>query len=338
MVDSQGNSGGCQASYTVYPNPTIATNHTTNQTTLVPATCGNLTYPTQSLNVTGIDNNGPLTQMAWTDQCNDISVTPLNGTPPFVLTVAPTYHPPLNITSDSMKPINWTVTLGWAHQYYLSLVDSQGLSWSIGPLHSGGNGLTDCLVLGGNSLGIRATLESRHNVSPGVAAGASVAALVVGIMIGGLTFWWIAARRRPVPASRIVKRHSSVTSQTSQREHMNQYGITPYPSTPEPSTMSPDPSTSTDVISRAASPPGSPPAQVGRSLSERTAPQVYVVHHDGGRPPISVYHTEGAEVVELPPSYGPGTPVDAPLAQSARAIRRLSQKMRGSSSRTVSNN
>jgi hypothetical protein len=31
--------------------------------------------------------------------------------------------------------------------------------------------------------------------------------------------------------------------------------------------------------------------------------QVYVVHHDSGRPPVTVYTGSGAEVVELPPSY-----------------------------------
>lgn len=31
--------------------------------------------------------------------------------------------------------------------------------------------------------------------------------------------------------------------------------------------------------------------------------QVYVVHHDGGRAPVTVYHEDGTEVVELPPRY-----------------------------------
>jgi len=39
--------------------------------------------------------------------------------------------------------------------------------------------------------------------------------------------------------------------------------------------------------------------------SRRT--NVYVVHHDGGRAPVTVYTEEGAEVVELPPRYPEGS-------------------------------
>jgi hypothetical protein len=34
---------------------------------------------------------------------------------------------------------------------------------------------------------------------------------------------------------------------------------------------------------------------------------VYVVHHDGGRAPVSVYTEDGMEVVELPPMYDPAS-------------------------------
>jgi hypothetical protein len=42
-----------------------------------------------------------------------------------------------------------------------------------------------------------------------------------------------------------------------------------------------------------------------RRTSHSNAPggQVYVVHHDGGRAPVTVYHQDGTEVVELPPRY-----------------------------------
>lgn len=42
----------------------------------------------------------------------------------------------------------------------------------------------------------------------------------------------------------------------------------------------------------------SAPPQGGRGNSH-----VYVVHHDGGRAPVTVYTEDGAEVVELPPRY-----------------------------------
>ncbi|KAI0344151.1 hypothetical protein BDW22DRAFT_1427790 [Trametopsis cervina] len=41
-----------------------------------------------------------------------------------------------------------------------------------------------------------------------------------------------------------------------------------------------------------------------RPLEERRTPsQVFVVHHDAGRPPVTVYTADGTEVVELPPQY-----------------------------------
>lgn len=49
------------------------------------------------------------------------------------------------------------------------------------------------------------------------------------------------------------------------------------------------------------------PLSQGGSLpavaEERAVPHVYVVHHDGGRPPVTVYTADGTEVVELPPRY-----------------------------------
>lgn len=44
-----------------------------------------------------------------------------------------------------------------------------------------------------------------------------------------------------------------------------------------------------------------------QSLSQVQSPtgsgHVYVVHHDGGRAPVTIYHEDGTEVVELPPRY-----------------------------------
>jgi hypothetical protein len=36
---------------------------------------------------------------------------------------------------------------------------------------------------------------------------------------------------------------------------------------------------------------------------QRASSHVYVVHHDGGRAPVTVYTADGTEVVELPPNY-----------------------------------
>ncbi|KII86379.1 hypothetical protein PLICRDRAFT_287211 [Plicaturopsis crispa FD-325 SS-3] len=47
-------------------------------------------------------------------------------------------------------------------------------------------------------------------------------------------------------------------------------------------------------------PPGSPHSERRRQGSSS---QVYVVHHDGGRAPVTVFTPDGTEVVELPPQY-----------------------------------
>jgi hypothetical protein len=61
-------------------------------------------------------------------------------------------------------------------------------------------------------------------------------------------------------------------------------------------------------------PPGGNPTSPGNvSGSSDVAgqsgrkPNVYVVHHDGGRAPVTVYTEEGAAVVELPPQYASGS-------------------------------
>jgi hypothetical protein len=49
---------------------------------------------------------------------------------------------------------------------------------------------------------------------------------------------------------------------------------------------------------------------------------VYVVHHDGGRAPVTVYTEEGAEVVELPPRYQ-GSSTSAPSeSETSRSTHR----------------
>lgn len=53
-------------------------------------------------------------------------------------------------------------------------------------------------------------------------------------------------------------------------------------------------------------PPPAPETSSRPTSSGRTQNQVYVVHHDGGRAPVTVYTQEGTQVVELPPGYPGG--------------------------------
>lgn len=59
--------------------------------------------------------------------------------------------------------------------------------------------------------------------------------------------------------------------------------------------------TTSPANEHSASGSGDPADQSGRR------PNVYVVHHDGGRAPVTVYTEEGAAVVELPPQYAAGS-------------------------------
>ncbi|KAF5353110.1 hypothetical protein D9758_008781 [Tetrapyrgos nigripes] len=177
MYDSKGTSGGCQESYTMIPNITARA-----------PSCSNVTSPPQL----GVDasflSGGGFSLFGFPDQCTDISVKPLNGTPPFILTISPPLHPPFNITSHTMDPIVWTVSLGGELPFWMSLVSSEGYGWSAGPLHAGLNGPTDCLAPGTMSK------SKAHSI----AAGAGVGGLFGGLFLAGITYlaWTYVQKRK----------------------------------------------------------------------------------------------------------------------------------------------
>jgi hypothetical protein len=344
MFDSNGVTGGCQAIYTVIPS-------NSSNSTATP-TCTNVTFPAGALDVVGTVRNGPMSQYGWIDQCTDLSVLPKNGTPPYTFTIATTLHPPTNITSKTMDAMNWTVSLSWASPFFVSVVDSQGNSWANGPLHSGGDGPTDCL-----SLGAGATNE----VSRGATVGAGIGGAVAGALLGILaSFLYLRKRNRKssydrfagsgkpstdqhgdqaelvghpaVPASSLERapsgqsREATIASgisssgaspsllgrlgHTNQQFHVEPF-VLPSPTTQQPRCLPPEatPASPTSVEQSNASDAGSalaaqsdsPPAPVPQAQAQ--ASQVYVVHHDGGRAPVTVYTPDGTEVVELPPRY-----------------------------------
>lgn len=61
------------------------------------------------------------------------------------------------------------------------------------------------------------------------------------------------------------------------------------------------------IMSRTDAASASGSSEPADASGRRGARNVYVVHHDGGRAPVTVYADEGAEVVELPPRYVPGS-------------------------------
>ena len=63
-------------------------------------------------------------------------------------------------------------------------------------------------------------------------------------------------------------------------------------------------------------PPRSSRALSAGSTSHVPQNQVYVVHHDSQAPPVTIYHEDGTQVVELPPRY----PAGASSPTSARSV------------------
>jgi hypothetical protein len=315
MWDSQGVSGGCQDIYTVIPNSTATAQN--------PATCKNVTLPTSPLQVDAAVTSGAFSQYGWIPQCTDIQVQGKNGTGPYTLTVAPTLHPPLNITSNS-GPINWTVSLTHAFPFFISLTDSQGNSWSQGPLHSGDNADTSCLDTSHSSSGHKSSTVP-------AAIGAGVGGIIVGLLAGACGILAFRRTRSRKDSREDLMRDSPLSSGNSQSREMPatrgttnvvggtglEYILEPFamptgsPSSPpsDPNApllqggnvTSPTITSRTDAISTSASSEPTDPS--GR----RGTRNVYVVHHDGGRAPVTVYADEGADVVELPPRYAAGS-------------------------------
>jgi hypothetical protein len=170
-----------------------------------------------------------------------------------------------------------------------------------------------------------------------VAIGAGVGGIVVGLLAGA--FGILAIRRYRRSRGRKVHREdlmrdSQLSSGNSQQSREGpvasstanmasgglEYIVEPFAMPPAtPASPPSDPSdpllhggnavTSPTSTSRAhtdaLSTTGS--SEPGDSSGRRGTRNVYVVHHDGGRAPVTVYTDEGAEVVELPPRYAPGS-------------------------------
>ncbi|EKM50599.1 uncharacterized protein PHACADRAFT_213500 [Phanerochaete carnosa HHB-10118-sp] len=221
MFDSANNTGGCQDIYTVYP----AANSTVND----PPACRNLSYPhpNQVLGVTASTSPGGFSQFGWIDQCTDISVQPINGTPPYTLTIAPTLRPPYVITSDTMDPINWTVSLSWGSSFFISLTDSSGMLWAQGPLHSGLGTSTACLDTDGQVpllMSLSTTTDRELNrsetldIKPWVAAASSVGSILLGILVGllGAFFFMRCQARRAQCKGQALREEQSTGKEHSE--------------------------------------------------------------------------------------------------------------------------
>jgi hypothetical protein len=80
-----------------------------------------------------------------------------------------------------------------------------------------------------------------------------------------------------------------------------EHRIQPFPLTND------SPNASTSALNRMASSNTQADSGIPSSSAVQPPPHVYVVHHDAGRAPVTVYTAQGTEVVELPPQYMDGS-------------------------------
>ncbi|KAL1709093.1 hypothetical protein EV121DRAFT_195744 [Schizophyllum commune] len=280
MFDSKGYSGGCQAVYSVIPSDDEK------------LSCSNstLSFPDGPLDVDAQAHDGPLSQYGWPAQCTDIQATPKNGTGPYTLTVAPASHPPFNMTVGDMSAINWTVSMSWASPFFISVADSDHNSWSYGPLHAGEGTTSSCLD------------ASSSNKLPAIASGAGIGGLVLGLLVGGLASWLFLRRKQRDPRARHPSYADSdpFASPMLGAHDRGSYGSSQHllpPLNMPGSRYQVEPFLLPQEDRESAAGPRSPGG--GQS-------NVYVVHHDGGRAPVTVYHGDDTQVVELPPMYPAG--------------------------------
>ena len=178
------------------------------------------------------------------------------------------------------------------------------------------------------------------------AIGAGVGGIVFGLLAGAFGIFVFGRSRSGKRHREDMMRDSPLGSENSPQSretpvpHVTtnmvtgglEYVVEPFsmpPGTPSsPPSGSSDPllrggdATSPTIMSRADAMSTSGSSQVAETSGGRRATRnVYVVHHDGGHAPVSVYTDEGADVVELPPRYAAGSS-NAPSETSSTDVMR----------------
>lgn len=237
MYDNFGVSGGCQGMRTV----TRATGNTTCQDVSLPEPLGVTLSP--------LSRPGVAPPTLQPRQCSDITLKPEGGSPPYTMTVSPSMHPPVNITSTNRDPIAWTVALPEGFPFFLSLSSEDGSSWSRGPYYVLPSSSTSCLS---GAAGSKTALA-------GSAGGAGAGGLVLGLAIGALATWFFLRRRSKL--TRHPKRDSSLPMKPEVINDLTSPGL-PIQMPPGQSSLSmsyPPPAPSISPSSRPPSRPITPP-------------------------------------------------------------------------------
>ncbi|KAK4687775.1 hypothetical protein P7C73_g2335, partial [Tremellales sp. Uapishka_1] len=193
-------SGGCQDLMTVVPSnlTEAAYRNATSQCRATDIVASWVPPSSQQLDVDIVGAAGTISSSGWPDTCSDIRVTPKNGTAPFTLLIAPAYHPPVNITSNttfaSDNSMNYTVRLTHGQAFFVSVYDSAGNSWAFGPLHAGASDDVSCLAVTTGQRLADKSFKAKGKVSLPALGGSIVAAFLVGAL-GACLIIWIYARR-----------------------------------------------------------------------------------------------------------------------------------------------
>ncbi|KAG8931187.1 hypothetical protein FRC02_003083 [Tulasnella sp. 418] len=175
MFDSNNNTGGCQAIWSVYPSPNGSN-------------CTEPTFPTPFSVSTKISQTG------WPAQCSLIEFTDFQGTPPYTFTAAPSLRPPTVIDNIPTSGLQWRVPYDHGTPFFVSVRDSIGRLWSWGPMHAGDgeDAVTSCLDYK------HSLAQSGPAVPVGALAGATIAALILGALVTfGVLHWWAKRRKQP---------------------------------------------------------------------------------------------------------------------------------------------
>jgi hypothetical protein len=178
-----------------------------------------------------------------------------------------------------------------------------------------------------------------------VTIGASVGCILVGLLAGAFgipafrrwsdsrshyKYWRTRMRDRPDSPQSL---HETMLTSGDGREYIVEpfnmpSTLLPSPSGDPGSPITPGGKRTNPTASPTDAPPVPGPSNPADQSGGRSGrrPNVYVVHHDGGRAPVTVYTEEGAAVVELPPQYAAGS-TGAPSENGAS--REVDRRTRG---------
>lgn len=140
-------------------------------------------------------------------------------------------------------------------------------------------------------------------------AGAGVGGLVLGLLVGGTSIFWIFRKRMQSTDGKTSYFGLDTTSPSSSPTAVTPFDTSYHSTTPAGRLLdSHSVNASLSATDYQVEPFVLPETTTRRDQRASTndpnqSRSVYVVHHDGGRAPFTVYHEDGTEVVELPPRY-----------------------------------